>query len=144
METQITSVIELATPLKMTCTQCGIEHERKGIYCSKRCTDAAYRARKKALLMKSIEPVQEVAEINEIVEETKVKSSSKRKAKEIISLVLTSPVRLFHSLKMIKEKSYCAKAGNQLNFEKVNEEVFRIKKGKRIYYASSEEVNLIL
>jgi hypothetical protein len=32
----------------MNCIQCGVEHERKGMYCSKRCTDKAYRERKKA------------------------------------------------------------------------------------------------
>jgi len=31
------------------CPQCGQEHERKGIYCSKRCTDKAYRNRKKGV-----------------------------------------------------------------------------------------------
>jgi hypothetical protein len=31
------------------CLQCGQEHERKGIYCSKRCTDKAYRDRKKGV-----------------------------------------------------------------------------------------------
>ncbi len=31
----------------MTCPICSSEHERKGTYCSKKCTDKAYRARKK-------------------------------------------------------------------------------------------------
>lgn len=31
----------------MRCIQCNQEHERKGIYCSKKCTDKAYRERKK-------------------------------------------------------------------------------------------------
>jgi hypothetical protein len=31
----------------MKCIQCGSGHERKGMYCSKRCTDKAYRERKK-------------------------------------------------------------------------------------------------
>ena len=31
----------------MKCIQCGDEHERKGMYCSKSCTDKAYRERKK-------------------------------------------------------------------------------------------------
>jgi hypothetical protein len=31
----------------MQCVQCGIEHDRKGMYCSKRCNDKAYRERKK-------------------------------------------------------------------------------------------------
>ena len=30
-----------------TCVQCGQEHDKKGIYCSKRCIDKAYRDRKK-------------------------------------------------------------------------------------------------
>jgi len=29
-----------------TCIQCGQEHEKKGVYCSKRCIDKAYRDRK--------------------------------------------------------------------------------------------------
>lgn len=29
-----------------TCIQCGGEHDKKGVYCSKRCTDKAYRDRK--------------------------------------------------------------------------------------------------
>ena len=29
-----------------TCIQCGEEHEKRGAYCSKRCTDKAYRDRK--------------------------------------------------------------------------------------------------
>lgn len=31
----------------MKCVQCEDEHDRKGMYCSKRCTDKAYRERKK-------------------------------------------------------------------------------------------------
>ena len=31
----------------MQCVQCGATHERKGMYCSKSCTDKAYRERKK-------------------------------------------------------------------------------------------------
>lgn len=31
----------------MQCVQCGVDHDRKGMYCSKRCTDKAYRERKK-------------------------------------------------------------------------------------------------
>jgi predicted nucleic acid-binding Zn ribbon protein len=31
----------------MTCPICSSEHERKGTYCSKKCTDKAYRERKK-------------------------------------------------------------------------------------------------
>ena len=31
----------------MTCPICSTEHERKGTYCSKKCTDKAYRERKK-------------------------------------------------------------------------------------------------
>ena len=30
-----------------TCIQCGVEHEKNGAYCSKKCTDKAYRDRKK-------------------------------------------------------------------------------------------------
>ena len=31
----------------MQCVQCGANHERKGMYCSKSCTDKAYRERKR-------------------------------------------------------------------------------------------------
>lgn len=31
----------------MKCIQCNSEHDRKGMYCSKKCTDKAYRERKK-------------------------------------------------------------------------------------------------
>jgi predicted nucleic acid-binding Zn ribbon protein len=31
----------------MTCPICSTEHDRKGTYCSKKCTDKAYRERKK-------------------------------------------------------------------------------------------------
>lgn len=31
----------------MQCIQCGVIHEKRGMYCSKRCTDKAYRERKK-------------------------------------------------------------------------------------------------
>lgn len=37
----------------MNCIVCGIEHEKKGIYCSKKCTDKAYRDRKKGLIQAS-------------------------------------------------------------------------------------------
>jgi predicted nucleic acid-binding Zn ribbon protein len=36
----------------MQCVQCGSNHERKGIYCSKSCNDKAYRERKKLKLLK--------------------------------------------------------------------------------------------
>lgn len=39
----------------MKCVQCGIEHERRGMYCSKRCTDKAYRERKKLRLQEESE-----------------------------------------------------------------------------------------
>lgn len=57
----------------MGCIQCGVEHERKGMYCSKRCTDKAYRERKKDKIAsaKSLEetPVDEVELIIDIPEE---------------------------------------------------------------------------
>lgn len=37
----------------MQCVQCGATHERKGMYCSKSCTDKAYRERKKLKELKS-------------------------------------------------------------------------------------------
>lgn len=57
----------------MGCIQCGAEHERKGMYCSKRCTDKAYRERKKEKIAyaKSLEetPEDEVDLIIDIPEE---------------------------------------------------------------------------
>lgn len=57
----------------MGCIQCGAEHERKGMYCSKRCTDKAYRERKKEKIAyaKSLEetPEDEVELIIDIPEE---------------------------------------------------------------------------
>ena len=37
----------------MNCITCGITHEKKGIYCSKKCTDKAYRDRKKGIIQAS-------------------------------------------------------------------------------------------
>lgn len=108
--------------------------------------DKAYRDRKKAALVAEPEIVT-TPEVVAIVEFPEAKSKQKKivvakvkKEKNIITKVISAPVRLFHSLKMIKEKSYCAQAGRELNFEQIDEKVFRVKKGKRIYYASAEEV----
>lgn len=51
----------------MKCIQCGEAHDRKGMYCSKRCTDKAYRERKKLKEIKS-----EVATAYEESEEDEV------------------------------------------------------------------------
>ena len=108
--------------------------------------DKAYRDRKKASLVAEPEQVT-TPEVVAVVEFPEAKSKQKKivvakvkKEKNIITKVISAPVRLFHSLKMIKEKSYCAAAGRELNFEQIDEKVFRVKKGKRIYYASAEEV----
>lgn len=47
----------------MKCIQCGSDHERKGMYCSKRCTDKAYRVRKKLKESESHSIIEEVEEI---------------------------------------------------------------------------------
>lgn len=52
--------------MSMKCIQCGETHDRKGMYCSKRCTDKAYRERKK--LQNKSSSVNEVEEHEEIIE----------------------------------------------------------------------------
>lgn len=47
----------------MKCIQCGSDHERKGMYCSKRCTDKAYRVRKKLKESESHSIIEDVEEI---------------------------------------------------------------------------------
>jgi hypothetical protein len=108
--------------------------------------DKAYRESKKASLAQEQE-VETIPEIVAIVEFPEAKSKQKKivvaklkKEKNIITKIISAPVRLFHSLKMNKEKSYCAAVGRELNFEQIDEKVFRVKKGKRIYYASADEV----
>lgn len=48
----------------MNCIQCGEAHDKKGKYCSKRCTDKAYRERKKLRDKKEIEDLIEEEEIH--------------------------------------------------------------------------------
>jgi hypothetical protein len=107
--------------------------------------DKAYRESKKAALTQ--EPEVTTPAVVAIVEFPEAKSKQKKivvaklkKEKNIITKIISAPVRLFHSLKMNKEKSYCAQVGRELNFEQIDEKVFRVKKGKRIYYASADEV----
>jgi len=107
--------------------------------------DKAYRESKKAALVQ--EPEVTKPEVVAVVEFPEAKSKQKKilvakikKEKNIITKIISAPVRLFHSLKMNKEKSYCAQVGRELNFEQIDEKVFRVKKGKRIYYASADEV----
>jgi hypothetical protein len=109
--------------------------------------DKAYRESKKAALALAQEPKETTPEVVAVVEFPEAKSKQKKivvakikKEKNIITKIISAPVRLFHSLKMVKEKSYCAQAGRELNFEQIDEKVFRVKKGKRIYYASADEV----
>jgi tRNA U34 5-carboxymethylaminomethyl modifying GTPase MnmE/TrmE len=111
--------------------------------------DKAYRERKKAAEALVQEPKETIPEVVAVVEFPEPKGKTKKekivvdkikKEKNIITKIITSPVRLFHSLKMVKEKSYCAKVGRELNFEQIDEKIFRVKKGKRIYYATADEV----
>jgi hypothetical protein len=108
--------------------------------------DKAYRESKKAALSQEPEVITK-PEVVAVVEFPEAKSKQKKivvaklkKEKHIITKIISAPVRLFHSLKMNKEKSYCAQVGRELNFEQIDEKVFRVKKGKRIYYASADEV----
>ena len=47
----------------MKCVQCGIEHYRKGMYCSKRCNDKSYRERKKLKDKEALESMESIVEI---------------------------------------------------------------------------------
>jgi|LakMenE01Jun11ns_1017448.scaffolds.fasta_scaffold9885091_4 hypothetical protein len=47
----------------MKCIQCGSDHERKGMYCSKRCTDKAYRERKKLKVSETPNKVEDEVEL---------------------------------------------------------------------------------
>ena len=47
----------------MKCVQCGIDHDRKGMYCSKSCTDKAYRERKKLKLKIEAEDIDEYKDV---------------------------------------------------------------------------------
>ena len=38
----------------MNCIVCNIEHERRGIYCSKKCGDKAYRDRKRVIVVDAV------------------------------------------------------------------------------------------
>ena len=107
--------------------------------------DKAYRESKKAALVQ--EPEVTKPAVVAVVEFPEAKSKQKKilvakikKEKNIITKIISAPVRLFHSLKMVKEKSYCAQVGRELNFEQIDEKVYRVKKGKRIYYATADEV----
>ena len=57
-------VLYLQKDLIMRCVQCGAEHTRKGMYCSKSCNDKAYRERKKLKAKLEADEVDEYAGIN--------------------------------------------------------------------------------
>jgi len=120
-----------------TCTHCGTTHEKRGIYCSKKCTDAAYRLRKKEAAKE--EPILSLETMSEVIEE------AKEKVKEVITNVFNFKVRLYHSLKFVREKSYCASPGTPLVFEAITEvegeTVYRVRKGKRNYYVLGSEIS---
>lgn len=111
------------------CTQCGSLHDKKGIYCSKKCTDAAYRARKKAST-----PV--------IVSETSTTNPD-----DVIARFTRSfgfPVRLFWNKRLERKNSSCAKAGTKLDFEQVSNKggkvIYRVRRGKRNFFTSDKEL----
>jgi hypothetical protein len=118
-----------------TCTHCGTAHEKRGIYCSKKCNDAAYRLRKK----EEVKPILSLETMSEVIEE------AKEKVKEVITSAFNFKVRLYHSLKFSREKSYCASPGTPLVFEPITEvegeTIYRVRKGKRNYYVLGSDIN---
>jgi hypothetical protein len=85
------------------------------MYCSKKCTDAAYRARKKASTV--------VTETSTTDPDEVIEKFTKR---------FGFPVRLFWNKRLERENSSCAKAGTTLEFEQIS------KKGGRVIYRVRE------
>jgi hypothetical protein len=108
-----------------TCTHCGTLHDRKGMYCSKKCTDAAYRARKKASVSDT-----STTDPDEVIERF-----TKR---------FGFPVRLFWNKRLERENSSCAKAGTTLEFEQISKKggrvIYRVRRGKRNFFTSDKEL----
>lgn len=117
--------------MKNHCSHCGAIHERKGLYCSKKCTDAAYRARKKA------------GELKVEVEE-KVSASDPEVVVEKFEKSFGFPVRLFWNRRLEPKNSSCAKAGTVLSFEQITKVggrvIYRVRRGKRNFFTSSREL----
>lgn len=123
--------------------------------------DKAYREKKKAESIAGrpaevAEPVEnkapevkkEVAQVRipeAKVETPKVEKAPKEK-KEIVSVIkkFDFPVRLFWNRRFEANNSSCAKAGVELSFEEIsndgNEIVYRVRRGKRNFFANSVEL----
>ena len=116
--------------MKSHCTNCGAIHERKGIYCSKKCSDAAYRARKKA---GPTEPKASKTDPDVVVER--------------FSQAFGFPVRLYWNRRLEPKNSSCAKAGTLLEFEQITKVggkvIYRVRRGKRNFFTSSREIEEI-
>jgi hypothetical protein len=110
-----------------TCTHCGDLHDKKGMYCSKKCTDAAYRARKKASTV--------VTETSTTDPDEVIEKFTKR---------FGFPVRLFWNKRLERENSSCAKAGTTLEFEQISKKggrvIYRVRRGKRNFFTSDKEL----
>lgn len=110
------------------CTQCGTLHDKKGMYCSKKCTDAAYRARKKAAA--SVPATASTTDPDDVIEKF-----TKR---------FGFPIRLYWNKRLEKENSSCAKAGTPLEFEQISKKggqvIYRVRRGKRNFFTSDKEL----
>ena len=118
--------------MKNHCSHCGAIHEKKGMYCSKKCTDAAYRARKKA---------------SAVVEEVKTSITEPDSVVERFEKSFGFPVRLFWNRRLEPKNSSCAKAGTVLSFEQITKVggrvIYRVRRGKRNFFTSSKEIEEI-
>lgn len=120
--------------MKNHCSHCGAIHEKRGMYCSKRCTDAAYRARKKAAVVLEVEEVKPSVTDPDVVVERFEKAFG-------------FPVRLFWNRRLEPKNSSCAKAGTLLSFEQVTKVggrvIYRVRRGKRNFFTSNREIEEI-
>jgi hypothetical protein len=116
--------------MKNHCSHCGAIHEKKGMYCSKKCTDAAYRARKKAAAVE---------------DEPKASSTDPVSVVERFEKSFGFPVRLFWNRRLESKNSSCAKAGTPLSFEQITKVgdrvIYRVRRGKRNFFTSSKEID---
>ena len=107
------------------CNHCDTLHDKKGMYWSKKCTDAAYRARKKAAAsaLSTTDP-------DDVIEKF-----TKR---------FGFPIRLFWNKRLERENSSCAKAGTTLEFEQISKKggrvIYRVRRGKRNFFTSDKEL----
>ena len=116
--------------MKSHCTHCGAIHERKSKFCSKKCSDAAYRSSKKA------EPI-----------EPKASTSDPEVVVERFIKAFGFPVRLYWNRRLEGKNSSCAKAGTLLEFEQITKVggrvIYRVRRGKRNFFTSSREIEEI-